>query len=219
MTDLAQFVEDADLTPEMRVPVLTSTGAARRLVEANRHAKKAAEELDRARQIESGRVEQPRVQRAEADVAEAEVEVEAAREAARQHLKDFVFEPVGSAFWRRLMAANPPTDQQKKNFAGQGRLRFDLDIFPIVAVAFCLTEPTVPDKERIAYRDWLVERKGQPPLPPTVVKLQELLPENVWQQLWGAALEVNEGDITAPSGLSGSDETSTSEPMSEPPAN
>jgi hypothetical protein len=199
----------------MSVPVLTSQAAGRRLSDAEDRVETARRALDRARTLEGSMLEQPRVEAAEAEVQAAEQDADEAREAAREYLYDFVFEPVGSALWRKLEAANPAPPEQKERIGKA--LGFDLEQFPIVAVAFCLKDPEIPSGELDAYRSWLADGgKGSPPLPPTVVKLQERIPENVWQQLWAAALNVNVGVSQVPSSLSGLGRTAGSVRKSEP---
>jgi hypothetical protein len=104
-------------------------------------------------------------------IADLEAEIDEAK-------RPFTFKAVGRKAWTDLLAAHPPTKEQR---AAEPRLDNNPDTFPPAAIAASCTSPkmTVAD----------------------VRKFEELLDLAQFQMLWGACLEVNVGRGDTPKSL------------------
>lgn len=210
---LADTLAGRDLTNKVTVPILLSTEAADRLAQTQAKVEAAEVVVRRAQAGEQEMLSKPRTEAAQQRLAEAQAELAEAEAAARPHLVEFQLQSMGSTLWDRLITANRPTDDQVKLY---GRIRWNRDTFPLVAVAFSLVDPEVEPDQLDAYREWLDSRNGEPPVPADVMTLRDKVPDVVWQQIWGAALRVNAGENQVPLSLTGSGATRTSETASEP---
>ena len=211
---LADALAGRDLTNKVTVPILLSTEAADRLRQAQDRVDAAEKVVGAMRAAEADLLSKPRTETAERRLEDVQAELAEAEEAARPHLVQFELQSVGSTLWDRLITANRPTDEQIRLY---GRIRWNRDTFPLVAVAFSLIDPEVDPNQLDAYRGWLDGRQeDEPPIPQDVVDMKTNVPDVVWQQIWGAALRVNAGENKVPLSLTGSGATRTSETASEP---
>lgn len=214
---LTELLAGRDLVNRSEVPVLLSTDAADRIARAQAAVNEAADALDRAKRVEQGRMAQPMSQERQAVLDAAQAELEAANEAALDHLVDFVVESIGSTEFDVLIEALPATPEQRKRYGKE--LTWDPSRFPVLLVALCLRQPEVDADELEALQEWLAadDRDGEPPVPASVTQLKAKLPDVVWQQLYTAAYRVNRGVNDVPKSLTGSATTRSSEVRSEQP--
>ncbi len=84
---------------------------------------------------------------------------------------EFVFKAIGRRAWRDLVAAHPPTPEQRKEGADMNPLTF-----PVAAMAACCVEPTDVDFD----------------------ELGTLTNEGQWNKLWVACHEANTGRADVP---------------------
>lgn len=195
---LDELLEDRDrLRNRLTVPVLMSTDAAEACVRAEQSVRKAEATLERAQAAEDGRMSCPKTAEAEADLQAAQAALDAAHEAAQDHLVDFVVESIGSDRWEELVAEHPPTTEQVEQHGS--KTLFNPKTFPEAAVAACLAEPEVTGLADVR-------------------KLRSMVPDVVWQQLFEAVLRVNRGANRVPLSLIGSGATTSSAAGSEQPS-
>lgn len=230
MVKLDDLLRERRLTSTLTQHILFDTDASHQLEQAKADYDAAVRAHDRAvtRVKQAGdedgnRLLRPRVAVAEealakasADLEEASAAYEQAQADAEPHLVDFVFESVGSDLWQRLHEMNPSPEAQRERL-GDADPGYHARRFPIVAVAFSLQDPAVPDEELEAYLDEELDNDAERPLPPTVAALQSRVPDIVWDQIVGGAMVVNRGPNRVPKSLTGSGKTPTSEPRSEQP--
>jgi hypothetical protein len=195
---LSELMQGRELVNRHTVPVLLSTDAAWRLSRATAAVEKAKKEHGRAQRAENGRMHTPLTVEAQAELAEAEAELEAAQNAAAEHLIDFVVESLGSDEWEELVGAHPSPKEQAERLGAQDP-GYDTKTFPLAAVAACLREPEVDSLD-------------------DVKQLKAKVPDIVWSQLFAAVLRVNRGQNAVPPSLTGSSETRSSGRESEPPS-
>ena len=193
---LSELLESKRLTNRLTQPVLLDADIAIRCSRARKAVEDAQAKLDNAERAEQGRMLQPRVQRAQAELDEAKEEQEAADSEAEQFLVDFVFESVGSTRWDELLEEHPSPDEQKERL-GNDDPGYDLKRWPLAVVAECLKSPEVSGVE-------------------DVEALKDRVPDVVWDQILAAAVRVNRGANQVPKSRNGSPTTDSSEPRSGP---
>lgn len=194
---LSDLLADRDrLRNRLTVPVLMSTDVAEACVQAQEAVDLAAGDLELAQAVEDGRMSTPKTQAAHARLEQAQAQLDAAHEAAEDHLVDFVVESIGSDAWEELVSEHPPTDEQREKYGP--KTVFNPRTFPEAAMAVCLVEPEVTGLGDIR-------------------KLRSQIPDVVWQQLFEAVLRVNRGANRVPLSLTGSVATRSSAAGSEPP--
>jgi hypothetical protein len=88
---------------------------------------------------------------------------------------EFRFVQIGHSAWLKLMAAHPPTPQQKRDFPAA---EFNIDTFPAAAVAASCQSPAMT--------------------PEDALRLESALNEVQYAQLWGACLNANVGGGESP---------------------
>lgn len=108
--------------------------------------------------------------------------IEALQKEAEEHTFEFVFQAIGQRKWNDLIAKNPPTAEQKKLAKQNGdRIDFDLEKFPIKAIAATAVSPEMTVED--------------------VTKLYDVLNYSQWNLLWTACVEANVGDSSVPKSM------------------
>lgn len=189
------------LSDRSAVPVILNHDAAQRCAKADEEVSAAEVGLDAARQVEEGRMAQPRVERAEQRLQAATAEREAAYEAAQHHVYEFVFESLSASAWDRLVTEHPPTEEQSERLVGRdAKLKWNPDTFPVALVSACLVEAVpVVDGDRLEFDG-----------PDDIAALRDQVKPATWDQLWFAAFSLHQSQDQVPSGLGGSATTSSS---------
>lgn len=205
---LADMFTGRDLADHIEVPVLLSTDAADRIVAAERQVERAQAAVEAAERVEAEKLNKPRTDQAREQLQAAQAELDAAQDAAREHLYEFRFTSIGSEDWEALVLSHPPTKKQRELYGRE--LDFNPDTFPVAAVAVCLTEIVQPDGS--------VEPVDTTP-DDVRATIKSKVKQAVWQQLWGACYRVNVGRSQVPLSLSGSGHPRSSDTGSEPPTN
>lgn len=125
-------------------------------------------EHERARQRDENSNDAPEAPALLARLEELRDKIEAAQ-------VEFVFQSMGRTAWRQLVTEHPPTKaQQDKQFAD-----FNLDTFPVAAMAVCCVEPegaTVEGFEELA----------------------KTLNQGQWDLLWATCHQANMGEGAVP---------------------
>jgi len=105
--------------------------------------------------------------------------IEALQKEAEEHTFEFVFQAIGQRKWNDLIAKNPPTPEQKKLAkTNNDRIDFDLEKFPIKAIAASVVEPEMSNED--------------------VDKMYDVLNFAQWTTIWTACIEANVGDSSVP---------------------
>lgn len=194
---LSDLLAERKLTNRLTRPILMDADVAIRCDRARREVEDAQKRVEKAEQVEAGRMQQPAVGKAKAALDQAEAEQEAADTEAEQHLVDFVFESVGSTAWDELIEKHPSPDDQKERL-GEGDPGYDLKSWPIAVVAACLKQPEVSGEDDVR-------------------ALKDQAPDVVWDQILAAAVRVNRGANAVPKSRNGSQTTQRSVQRSEQP--
>lgn len=212
---------DRDLRDHLQVPVVLDTDAAERIVRAQEQIAQATRVRDRAAAAEDELLNKPRTVAAEADLEQAQADLEAAEQAATEVLYEFRLTSIGSLAWENLVSLHPPTKKQRSDHGTA--LDYNPETFPVAAVAACLSHVVYPDGTVHPTGHDVVDDDGQIDqleLEKAVAAVNRTVKSKLkhghWQQIWSAALRVNVGVSQVPSSLRGSSHPRSSAVGSEP---
>ena len=166
MTDIEQLVEQTekkDNQPIERVRLLL--GDAVQLRDELEAADAAAAVAVRQDKLEN---REPQAPALAARAAEIEEQIVAAQ-------TEFVFRSIGRRAWRDLVAAHPPTSEQRRVDA---RAEINGKTFPVAAIAECCIEPKMSAS--------------------VVARLEGALSDGQWERLWAGCLAANGGGADIP---------------------
>lgn len=221
MATLDSIFEDRDLSDHMEVPVLLNTDAADRVAVAERTVNAATEAHLRMQEYEAERMQKTRTDEAAATLEQAKAELDAARQAALDHLYVFRFTSIGAQAWEDLILRHPPTDEHRQE---HGRVDFNPDTFPTAAVAACLAAVVHPDGTvdelgtDVRQPDGTLDLDALDTAEQSVRRtIKAKVKQGVWQQIWGATWRANVGASQVPPSLLGSSATRASGGESEQP--
>lgn len=131
------------------------------------HALEVAVQADRGRG-EGALDEEPEATIIAAQLTELEAEIDAAK-------RDFVFRRVGKKAWADLLAAHPPTKEQR---SANPRIDNNPETFPLAAIAASCTSPRMTVEQ--------------------AQKFEEILDLTQFQQIYQACLDANIGGGDSP---------------------
>lgn len=83
-------------------------------------------------------------------LAEAEAQLQQARDAVRDAGIEVVMQSIGRDAWEKLKKKHPPTDQQRAEYKarnGTGQLEYDYETFPIPAIAAACIQPEMSEEQ------------------------------------------------------------------------